>query len=369
MRVDCLSLHYVLDFFGPEEGMALLANARLLAPDGSPPEQVSKVAFWQLCLTNINLHDDEGHGILSRKLPKSSWSMVVSAVNQMDNLGNGLRRITELLPVLQCGVTASLGYSARYAHLSFGHAADFPATSRSERYLDLIATWFLCVLLWGAGKEFKPERVRFSTLLDPQDGYMLAGLSNDFERGGTGTTISFRLADLGIPLGVRRLQSWGANETSVYRRLHARLGSAEPRPADQTVADVRELLVSGRLAQPEVAKTLGMSVATLQRRLAAADTSFRELSRGIRREQLSTLLKTSSSIDAIAQEMGFSDRRSLTRACQDWFGMTPSSYRRICRDQGGLVSVLAQEDAAEPVSGSAAAPSNSLARSRGRCSG
>lgn len=347
MRVDSLSSNYVVDFFGRDRAMALLRSAGLLDQAGRPPGVISKLAFWQLCLTNINRYNDEGHGILSRTLPKSSWAMVVTAVNQMDSLGNGLKRITELVPALQCGIQTSLGYSARYAHLSFANASDLPLTSRTERYLDLIATWFLCVLLWGAEREFKPELVRCSALLDPEDGYMLAGLSNDFERSGQGATISFCLDDLDIALGIRRYQSWGTNETAVYLRLHSRLDDAAPRHSDRTASEVRRLLKSAHLSQRQVARELGMSVATLQRRLATSGSSFRSLSRSVRSEQLAALLATSSGLDAIAEELGYSDRRSLTRACQDWFGMTPSKFRQVCRDQGGLVAVLANAGSTE----------------------
>lgn len=347
MRVDSLSSRYVLDFFGSDRAMALLGAAGLLDHTGRPPDVVSKVAFWRLCLTNINLYNDEGHGILGRSLPKSTFAMVVTAVNQMDTLGNGLKRITELLPALQCGIQASLGYSARYAHLSLTNADDFPPTSRTERYLDLLATWFLCVLLWGTEREFKPELVRLSALLDSEDGYMLAGLSNDFERSDHGTTISFALDDLDIALGVRRYQSWGANETAVYLRLHSTLGEAAPHHSDRIASEVRRLLTSANLSQKQVARELGMSVATLQRRLATSGTSFRSLSRAVRSEQLAALLATTSGLDAIAEELGYSDRRSLTRACQDWFGMTPSKYRQVCHDQGGLVAVLANAGAAD----------------------
>lgn len=40
--------------------------------------------------------------------------------------------------------------------------------------------------------------------------------------------------------------------------------------------------------------------------------------------------------------LGDSDRRSLTRACQEWFGTTPSRLRQTLHEQGGLVSTLAQ---------------------------
>lgn len=327
-----LSSRYVLEFFGQSRAMTLLKHAGILQPSGTLPDEISKADYWQMCLDSINLYDDEGHGCLTRPLPKSSWAMVFSAVNQMETLGDGLKRIAELLPVLQCGVRASVGYCSKYAHLTFKSEDHIQPTNRSERYLDLIGTCFLCILLWGAEREFQPERMRVSSVLNPNDGYMLAGLSRQkFDRFGTGATISFRHEDLTIKLGTRRYQYWGTHETSVFRRLYSNLVYANSFDRDDITDDVCRLISGGTYSQGDIARKLGISVATLQRRLQMCGTSFRQLSRDVRSEQLASLLATSGDLEDIASEIGFSDRRSLTRACSDWFGMTPSKFRDTYR--------------------------------------
>lgn len=328
MAMHSISTRYVFEFFDRPRALALLKNAGILNGSGTAPDKISKADYWQMCLDGINIYDDEGHGCLTRPLPKSSWAMVFSAVNQMESLGDGLKRIAELVPVLQCGVRASVGYCSRYAHLTFKSEDGVVPTNRSERYLDLIGTCFLCAILWGAEREFQPERLRVSSVLTPEDGYMLAGLSRQrFDRCGTGTTISFRLEDLGIRLGTRRYQYWATHETSVFRRLYSNLVYANSFDRDDITDEVCRLLSDGTYAQGTVARELGVSVATLQRRLAMCGTTFRQLSRDVRSQQLASLLVTSGDLEDIAIEMGFSDRRSLTRACTDWFGMTPSKFR------------------------------------------
>ena len=326
---DCLSSNYLLDFFGPGRGMDLLNRAGLLDPDNLAPEFISKMDLWRICIDVMNQSDDEGHGLLARPLPKGSWSMVYSAVNQMDNLGEGLKRFAELLPVLQCGIEANLGYCSQYAHLSFNVTKELTPSRHLERYLDMTATVFLCALLWGAEREFFPEKVTLPSTLNPEDGYLIAGLPHQgIERGKNGTKISFRLSDLDVRLGARKHQAWGTHELSVYRRILYSRGTAPGPESDRTVQEIRRLLETGMHTQNEAARELGLSVSTLQRRLAMAETSFRQLSRDIRSQQLASLLITSGDLEDIASEMGFSDRRSLTRACQDWLGDTPSNYRR-----------------------------------------
>ena len=96
-----------------------------------------------------------------------------------------------------------------------------------------------------------------------------------------------------------------------------------------------ELLQTG---QSEMAAYLGLGVRSLQRRLAADGESFRELrDRALRRAAEQALLQEGVGIEQVAERLGFSDRRSFTRAFRRWSGMTPSTWRgwrRALPDKG-----------------------------------
>jgi len=78
-----------------------------------------------------------------------------------------------------------------------------------------------------------------------------------------------------------------------------------------------------------VAQALGMSVRTLQRRLAMNDISWVRLRDQIRFQVADQDLKSRRlSIDEICVKLGFSDRRSFTRAFKRWSGLSPSAYRK-----------------------------------------
>ncbi len=328
-EIDCLSANYLFDILGHSRGMKLLQPAGLLGERDAAPEFISRMDCWQICADAIILSNDEGHGLLKRPLPKGSWSVLYTAVNQMENLGEGLKRFVELVPILQCGVEVSLGYCSRYAHLSFRASDDIAPASRIDRYLEIISTVFLCALNWGAEREFLPEKFTLSTELDPAHGSLAGRLSHTgIEQDGRGARLSFRLSDLDIRLGARKFQSWGTHETTVYRRMLFGRDVAPAPESEQIVSEVRRLLETGLYGQDNIARRLGVGLSTLQRRLALANTSFRQLSKDVRSHQLATLLATSGDLDDIAREMGFSDRRSLTRACQDWLGETPTGYRK-----------------------------------------
>lgn len=97
--------------------------------------------------------------------------------------------------------------------------------------------------------------------------------------------------------------------------------------ADRLADRVRAALAEGLTRQQEVARELGMSPATLRRRLGERGTSFRDL----RAEALAGIarlrLKSGASTAAVAEELGFSDGRSFARAFRGWTGRSPREFR------------------------------------------
>lgn len=93
-------------------------------------------------------------------------------------------------------------------------------------------------------------------------------------------------------------------------------------------ARVRMLIEEGAEDQTVVARALGMSVATLRRRLTDEGVSFR----GIRIEALCGLadhmLRSELPLAQVAERLGFADVRSFSRAYKGWTGITPNAKRR-----------------------------------------
>ena len=77
-----------------------------------------------------------------------------------------------------------------------------------------------------------------------------------------------------------------------------------------------------------MARELGLGPRTLQRKLAEEKQSFGELLAHARHRLAMQLLETGAdSIDTIGERLGFSDRRSFTRAFSRWNGASPSAFR------------------------------------------
>ncbi|MGA0603847.1 AraC family transcriptional regulator ligand-binding domain-containing protein [Caulobacter sp. KR2-114] len=78
---------------------------------------------------------------------------------------------------------------------------------------------------------------------------------------------------------------------------------------------------AGRLAADEVARLTGVSRRTLVRRLSEAGTGYRELlDRELRGRAERLLQEDSLSHARIAEELGYTDPSSFSRACRRWFG-------------------------------------------------
>jgi AraC-like DNA-binding protein len=92
-------------------------------------------------------------------------------------------------------------------------------------------------------------------------------------------------------------------------------------------AAVRSALLGGAPDQAAVCERLGLSPATLRRRLSEEGTCFRTLRKLVLNEQAHSLLGTALPLTEIASRLGFSDVRSFNRAYYAWNGMTPHQAR------------------------------------------
>jgi AraC-like DNA-binding protein len=98
-------------------------------------------------------------------------------------------------------------------------------------------------------------------------------------------------------------------------------------------AEVQRMLVQhledGVVEIENVARHLGMSVRSLQRRLREEGTSFRKVLDRLRRELAREHLEhLDTPLAEVAYLTGFSEVSAFTRATRRWFGRTPSRIRR-----------------------------------------
>ena len=101
----------------------------------------------------------------------------------------------------------------------------------------------------------------------------------------------------------------------------------------QTLVDdvrvaVSELMCGARPAIAKVAKSLGMSARTMQRRLGELGTTYQDVLDAVRRRSARRLLaSTDLGIGELAFLLGFEEVNSFMRAFHAWEGTTPAKWR------------------------------------------
>jgi AraC-like DNA-binding protein len=115
--------------------------------------------------------------------------------------------------------------------------------------------------------------------------------------------------------------------TMELEQARSRLGIA---PDDHVATSVRRILEEDLLAPQalNIAKRLGLSERSMQRKLSELGTSFSEQIAAARIERAKTLLEqTGDSITQIAFAVGFSSLEQFSRSFRARIGTTPSAYR------------------------------------------
>jgi len=102
-------------------------------------------------------------------------------------------------------------------------------------------------------------------------------------------------------------------------------------------ADLLELAIRARLRDAladrgadmqQIARLLGMSVRTLQRRLGSSGRSWGDVVESFRRDEANRLLSGPMPLVDVAVRLGYREQSSFTRAFRRWTGRTPAQWRR-----------------------------------------
>jgi AraC-like DNA-binding protein len=98
------------------------------------------------------------------------------------------------------------------------------------------------------------------------------------------------------------------------------------------VSEALDGVTRGRIDAVEVARTMGMSKRTFERRLSGEGTNFRDLLNESYKKRLEhLLLDTRLTAEAIAERLGYHDASSLLRSCRRLYGIPYSQLRREVR--------------------------------------
>ncbi|MNZ76738.1 HTH-type transcriptional regulator VirS [compost metagenome] len=139
--------------------------------------------------------------------------------------------------------------------------------------------------------------------------------------------ISLELSQAQAPLASADAELARSGDEIVERYL-ARADAHAVTPALRDIV-VRQI-ASGLFDQESVAQRLGLSVRTLQRRLAEEGAAFKDLLCEARRRLAERyLLEGQHSIKEVAYLLGFADLSNFARAFRGWYAMTPREFQQL----------------------------------------
>ncbi|MFC7501335.1 helix-turn-helix transcriptional regulator, partial [Nocardioides sp. GCM10030258] len=111
--------------------------------------------------------------------------------------------------------------------------------------------------------------------------------------------------------------------------LSARFGDGGQDVRSQVRGYLERILGNGSTDVASVGEALGLHGRTLQRRLAAAGTTYGDVLDGVRRDAaLRHLAHSDLPLAQVAAALGLADQSTLTRYVVRWFGKPPSRLRR-----------------------------------------
>lgn len=298
-----------------------LSYATFLDPDGRVPRDQSG-RLWREAAKRS---DDRLLGLhAAERLPVGANNILVHMVIGSRTLLDGLRRALAYQRVVAHGRVASLDERGDAVAIVLRRVdGDLPVT-RHE--IEFMAVVFWRLGAFAAGRAWRLREVRFEHPI-PFD---VAEYERVF---GCRVAFAQRENALVVPRAVmtRRLPHHCAD---AVRALEAAADAQVSRLAMPTVAgDVRSrVLVRLRAREPvgdvdAIAAALHVSVRTLQRRLGAEGTSFRDVVEGARRDLAIELLEGGAPVATVARAVGFSETSALVRAYRRWTGERPSLRR------------------------------------------
>ena len=288
-----------------------------------PGARVTLRQYATLLRLLIERRDDEGLGLLRRPLKRGSFALQVRAVLGAPTLEAAIRRVAHVFRLLHDDLALVLVRDGDLAgvELRFNDEAVAANPYVHEQFLRV----YWRVFAWIVGGQLPPARFDFAfPRPDYSEGYgpiFPAPWRFDAER----SAMWFAAERMRMPVC----------------RDEAALRAFVADGPINVILPRRDLGVGGRVrlhlqrTQPQwpglarTARALNMSTSTLQRRLAAEDTSFQALKDQLRREIAIFRLNTSEIAPAkLAGELGFADAAAFQRAFKSWTGSPPGAYRR-----------------------------------------
>lgn len=259
---------------------------------------------------------------LATAIPTGAFGVVEYVCRASATLGDALRQWVRYLNLLDDAVEVALEIDEEHAHLRVTRESEAPAPASHELCFALVVLRIRQLV--SAPLRITAVELAHAPPADPALYRAWFDAPVTFDR--DVTQLVLPRSALGITLA-----SADPKLLAILTRAADELASH--RPEDPTVTAQVARVLREALRQDEgsvelIAKRLGMTPRSLQRRLKDENTSFNAVRESVRQELSQRYLAEKLSIAEISFLLGFSEPSAFFRAFKRWTGMTPVEARR-----------------------------------------
>ncbi len=310
----------------------LRAGIQLLSED-----EIGLADFFRLLHELATAGGEETFSLSARPMMAGTAEFVFSSAAHCATVGEAMQAIARAYNLLH-GDEFNLVEASRSGITYAIDDERFPYTVARDEVLCLSLECTLivlhCAVCHLAGVDLTPRVTGIATGRGRHQTWAkqaLAFWNQPVRCGSRHYSITYEGAVAGFPLAKRRGQVRPG--IALHNRIISLIESRRPSnaPPPGLVDQVVDALRAGLRFQDEVAARLGVSVATLRRRLDEEATSFRSLRVQVLGETAREMLSEGDEINAVAEALGFSDSRSFARAFSSWSGASPAAWAKAVR--------------------------------------
>ncbi len=239
------------------------------------------------------------------------------------NVGAALQIFDLFMGAYSPGLSVRLHPHADPALVFFEYRVELTPAPPQEQTVELSLGLMLRVLQFMLGPDYRPAAACIPhPPVGPAAGYRpYFGCPVRFGEPAAG--LGIKATDLERPLRRDQLMHQTAMEylDSIVEQ--------RPQTAARAVSDIaRHLLPTGTATVESIATQMGLHPKALQRKLSAEQTTFAEIVDRVRRDTAEHCLRNPDvTLAHLTRQLGYAEQSVLTRACQRWFGTTPTLYR------------------------------------------
>jgi AraC-like DNA-binding protein len=304
----------------------LLANVGLSSSLLQMPQaRVSAKHYGALWRAIAAALDDEFFGQDSRRMKVGSFAMLCHAVLSCKTLGAALERSLRFYALILDDISGTAERDAQEARIVLYERV--AGTSHRVFAHELLLMLLYGLSCWLVGRRIPILRTEFNYAEPAHSAEYRLMYCADLRFNRPNTLLAFDASYLDLPVvqdersAKEFLRSAPENILLKYKNgssLSARVRRRLRQFLPGAVADFEQL-----------ADEMGMTPATMRRRLHDEGESYQSIKDNLRRDlAISYLSHSKRSVMDIALELGFSERSAFHRAFRKWTGASPGEFRR-----------------------------------------